>query len=103
MTFFPEGTRTEDGEIAELKPGIVALASRAGVPIIPAAIAGTFEAWPRSRRFPRPHPIRVHYGRPIMPEALAGLSPEAVTKLIRDRLLENQAIARSLLRGDLGD
>ena len=103
VTFFPEGTRTEDGEIAELKPGIVALASRAGVPIIPAAIAGTFEAWPRSQRFPRPHPIRVHYGVPILPEAVVGLSPEAVTKLIRDRLLESQAIARSSLRRDLGD
>ena len=103
VTFFPEGTRTEDGEIAELKPGIVALASRAGVPIIPAAIAGTFEAWPRSQRFPRPHPIRVHYGVPILPEAVVGLSPEAVTKLIRDRLLECQTIARSSLRRDLGD
>ena len=102
VTFFPEGTRTNDGELAELKPGIVALASRAGVPVIPASIAGTYEAWPRSRKFPRPHPIRVHYGAPIRPEELAGLSADAVTQLIRTRMLESQSMAREGLRGDLG-
>ncbi len=102
VTFFPEGTRSPDGEIGDLKPGIVALAGRAGVPIIPAAIAGSFEAWPRTNRFPRPHPIRVHYGEPIPPEDLKGLSPEAVVKLIHDRLLESQARAREGLRHDLG-
>ena len=102
VTFFPEGTRSPDGELAGLKPGIVALASRAGVPIMPAGIAGTFESWPRSRPFPRPHPIRVHYGRPIEPRDLAGLSPEAVTDLIRDRLIECQKLARQGLKGDSG-
>jgi 1-acyl-sn-glycerol-3-phosphate acyltransferase len=103
VTFFPEGTRSEDGELAELKPGIVALASRAGVPIIPAAIAGTFEAWPRRHTFPRSHPIRVHYGPPIPPEDVAGRPAEDVTRLIREHLLASQAIARAGLRGDLGD
>jgi 1-acyl-sn-glycerol-3-phosphate acyltransferase len=101
VTFFPEGTRSPDGDLKELKPGIVALASRAGVPIVPAAIAGTYEGWPRGRTLPRPHPIRVHYGRPILPEDLAGLSPEATMELLRSRMLESQAIARSGLRGDL--
>ncbi len=100
VTFFPEGTRSLDGELGELKPGIVALASRAGVPLVPAAIAGTFEAWPKSRRFPRPHAIRVHYGEPIAPEEFAGRAPEAVTALIRDRILRCQAQARQGLRGD---
>ncbi|MDB5352895.1 MAG: plsC 2 [Planctomycetota bacterium] len=103
VTFFPEGTRSSDGGISDLKPGIVALASRAGVPIIPAAIAGTYESWPKSRSLPRPHPIRVHYGRPIYPEELAGLSPEATTAVIRERMLESQRRAQAGLRGDLGE
>ena len=102
VTFFPEGTRSPDGEMKDLKPGIVALASRAGVPILPAAIAGTFEAWPRSRTFPRPHAIRVHYGKPISPEELSGRSPEEITGLIRERMLECQAKAREGLWGDAG-
>ena len=67
VTLFPEGTRTPDGELGEMKSGIAMLAAKAKVPILPAAIAGTFEAWPRSRSFPVPHPIRVHFGQPISP------------------------------------
>ncbi len=102
VTFFPEGTRSPDGDLKALKPGIVALAGRAGVPIIPAAIAGTFESWPKSRAFPRPHPIRVHYGKPIFPADLKGLDPDSIVKLLQDRILESQSIAREGLRGDLG-
>ena len=92
VTLFPEGTRSLDGELGPLKPGIAVLVARAGVPVVPAGIAGTFEAWPRSRLFPRPHPIRVHYGPPIFPEEIAGMDPQAVTALIRDRI--GQSIAR---------
>ena len=102
VTFFPEGTRSATGEIDELKPGIVALASRAGVPIIPAAIAGSFEAWPKGQRFPGPHPVRVHFGPPIPPEDLSGKSPGAITAMLRQAMLASQAAARAGLRGDLG-
>src|SRR4051794_22720171 len=54
VVLFPEGTRSRDGELGELKSGIAVLAARASVPVVPAAIAGTFEAWPRTRKFPRP-------------------------------------------------
>jgi 1-acyl-sn-glycerol-3-phosphate acyltransferase len=101
VALFPEGTRSPDGELAALKPGIAVLAARTGVPIIPAALAGTFEAWPREQRLPHPHRIRIHYGRPIEPETIAGLDPATVTALIRDRILESQAIARRALARDM--
>ena len=47
LVVFPEGTRTSDGKIAPLRPGILAIAERADVPIVPAVIEGAFEAWPR--------------------------------------------------------
>jgi 1-acyl-sn-glycerol-3-phosphate acyltransferase len=97
VTLFPEGTRTTDGELGELKPGIALLAAKARVPILPAAIAGTFEAWPRSRPFPSSHPIHVHFGRPIPAEQVKSLAPEELTALIRERILECQAIARGAL------
>ncbi len=94
VTFFPEGTRSLDGELGPLKPGIAALAERSHLPIVPAAIAGTFEGWPRHRTLPRAHPIWVHFGSPIQPEELADGTPEAITELIRVRILECQREAR---------
>ncbi|MEO6811686.1 MAG: lysophospholipid acyltransferase family protein [Isosphaeraceae bacterium] len=102
VTLFPEGTRSRDGELAELKAGIAVLAARTRVPVVPAAVAGTFEAWPRNRPFPGRHPVRVHYGQPIAPEELAGLDSETVTALIRDRILDCQRIARRALARDMG-
>ena len=64
---FPEGTRTRDGSLGELKPGFVTLARRGGVPVYPVGIAGTFEALPRSRVLPIPSPgrVRVAFGEPL--------------------------------------
>ena len=101
VTFFPEGTRSPDGELGPLKEGISTLATRARAPIVPVGLAGTFEAWPRTRRFPRPHPIRLHYGPPITPEDLNGLSGPEATALIRVRLLEAIQEARRGLERDL--
>ena len=101
VTLFPEGTRSRDGELGPLKPGIAVLVSRAKVPVVPAGIAGTFEAWPRSRLLPGPHPVRIHYGPPIHPEEIAGLDPQAVTALIRDRLQECVRVAQEGLARDL--
>jgi 1-acyl-sn-glycerol-3-phosphate acyltransferase len=101
VTLFPEGTRSPDGELAPLKAGIAVLVVRAGVPVVPVGLAGTFEVWPRSRLIAMPHPVRVHFGRPIFPEELAGMETEAVTALIRDRLADCQLEARRGLARDL--
>ncbi len=101
VTLFPEGTRSADGRLGMLKPGIAALVARVGVPVVPAAVAGMFEIWPRSRVFPVPHPIRIHYGRPIYPGDLAGLDTEAITALIRDRMEESFLEASRALRSDM--
>lgn len=102
VSLFPEGSRSRDGELAPLKSGIGLLASRARVPIVPAAIAGCFEAWPRTSLFPRPHPIRVHFGVPIYPDELAGMDSDAVADLIRIRILACQITAKAGLLCDLG-
>ncbi len=36
----------------------------AKVPVVPVVIDGSFEAWPRALKLPRPHPIQVSYGTP---------------------------------------
>lgn len=97
VLLFPEGTRSEDGALQPLKPGFVAL-TRARLPIVPVGLAGTFEAWPRHQKFPRPYPMRAHYGAPIAPEAQAGLTSEALIQLVHDRLADALRIARAGLK-----
>lgn len=60
----PEGTRSPDPALRPFKSGYLKLAASAGVPVVPAAIRGTFEVLPRHRRFPRPGRISVHFGPP---------------------------------------
>lgn len=101
VTLFPEGTRTRDGRLGLIKPGIAVLVTRAKVPVVPVGLAGTFEVWPRSRLLPVPHPIRVHYGPAIFPKDLDGMDTEAVTGLIRQRLEDCLTEAKRSLRNDM--
>ena len=102
VTLFPEGTRTADGDLGEIKSGIARLVARSRATVVPAAIAGSFEAWPKTRWFPWSHPLRVHFGPPITAEEMVDLSPDDLTALIRDRILECQGCARQGIRRDLG-
>ena len=63
LILFPEGTRTT-GRIGDFKPGIGLLAARAEFPIVPCHLSGTFNAWPKSRLFPRPRKVRLRIGAP---------------------------------------
>jgi 1-acyl-sn-glycerol-3-phosphate acyltransferase len=89
---FPEGQRTWDGRLQPLKPGVALLVSRTRVPILPAGIAGAFQAWPRSRLLPTPSPLFfprtprslvVVYGKPRDPATLDGLSREKVLEVLQ--------------------
>lgn len=83
LNMYPEGSRSENGGISPLQKGVVLVVRRAGVPVVPAVIVGSFEAWPRHRSIFRPHPIRVQYG-PRM--GLAGLEADKIMDVI-DRTL----------------
>lgn len=65
LVLFPEGTRTEDGRLRAFHPGSAMLALRAGAPVVPVRIRGTFEAWGKGRRKIRPVPIEVRVGPPV--------------------------------------
>lgn len=85
---FPEGTRTPDGTIGRMLSGVVIVARKAGVPIIPTVILGAFEAWPRNAPLPEPAPIVVAYGEPIQPAEFAALPDDDAIRLVRERILE---------------
>jgi 1-acyl-sn-glycerol-3-phosphate acyltransferase len=99
VLIFPEGTRTSDGRLGEIKAGFALMARKAGVPILPVAIVGAYECWPRSRLLPRPGRVRLEFGAPITPEAVAGLDDRTVTALCAERIRALDAEARRMLAG----
>jgi 1-acyl-sn-glycerol-3-phosphate acyltransferase len=62
---FPEGTRSEDGVMGEVRPGFISIVRRIRQPIVPVGVAGAFDAYPRKAKFIWPTTIRVVYGEPI--------------------------------------
>lgn len=83
LNVYPEGSRTEDGELGDVQAGIALIVRKAGVPIIPVAIIGAFNAWPKSRKLPRAGRARVIYGKPL---DVSGLKSAEVVKLIERTL-----------------
>ncbi|HUJ44969.1 MAG TPA: lysophospholipid acyltransferase family protein [Opitutaceae bacterium] len=64
---FPEGTRTRTGALQRPKPGVGLLACRAGVPVVPARIFGTFAALGRKGPLRVGTPISITFGPPLSP------------------------------------
>jgi 1-acyl-sn-glycerol-3-phosphate acyltransferase len=64
LILFPEGTRSVDGALGEFRPGIGALAAGSGAPVVPCALRGAFEAWPKGALLPRPRRLRLIIGAP---------------------------------------
>ncbi len=102
VLLFPEGTRTKDGEVQAIKPGFCALARRAEVPLVPVALDGAFEAWPRQRRFPRPAVIHVQFGEPILPAQVKLFSDEQLVREVESRIRACHARARTTRRRAAG-
>lgn len=66
LGIFPEGKRSSNGELQELKLGAIKIAMKTGVPILPVGIIGTHKIYPRGIKFPIlfKHKIIVKYGAP---------------------------------------
>jgi 1-acyl-sn-glycerol-3-phosphate acyltransferase len=88
VLIFPEGTRTKDGSIARFRPGFTTLAVRSGAAILPLAIEGAFQVWPRWRKFPGRGKIRVCYGAPILPAEFAGRDERELLAEVERRVHE---------------
>ena len=72
---FPEGTRTRDGRLQAARSGIGLMVLKSNAPVVPVRVFGTFEAYGRYARFPRPFRIAVKYGRPMGFERLRQEAP----------------------------
>lgn len=88
VLIFPEGTRTEDGAIQPLKPGFIVLARKAKVPIVPLAIAGAFDVWPKGAKLPRPARVCMAVGRPISATQISSMEDADVLDMLDERIRE---------------
>ena len=64
LVIFPEGTRHKDGKVGKAKTGVVLIAARAGVPVVPVGLVYNQKLKFRSKLLEK-------YGKPIMPEEIS--------------------------------
>ena len=83
LSVAPEGTRTGDGRLIRGQPGIVLIALKTNVPIMPLAYYGSEQFWPNLRRLRRTD-FFVRVGRPFYLDA-AG---QHVTKEVRQQMAD---------------
>lgn len=90
--FFPEGTRTRDGQLQPFKPGGFAVATEAKVPVVPVAVIGSRALWPPGEVHLRPGTVDVVFCEPI------SVDPHLPKKAAREDLLHkvHAAIAAQL-------
>lgn len=65
IILFPEGTRTRDGQPQRARLGIGLIVTKSEAPVVPIRVFGTYEAFGRHTRFPRPHRLAVTFGQPM--------------------------------------
>lgn len=69
VAIYPEGTRTHDGKLGEVKGGALLAARMARVPLVPIGIEGGWRLMNRHMTIPRPAKLIVRIGAPIDPRA----------------------------------
>jgi long-chain acyl-CoA synthetase len=81
LILYPEGERSIDGTPRIFKKGAAILSIHMQVPIVPVAIDGFYEAWPRNKSFQKFTRLRMEFGDPILPPPESEASEAAYEKL----------------------
>jgi len=84
MSVFPEGTRSQTGELLPFKKGPFYMALEAGVPIVPMTILGTRAIWPKGSMAIKPGTATVVFHPPIDPKQFP--EREALMDAVRDSI-----------------
>lgn len=86
VLIFPEGGRSETGELQPFKEGAAYLAIKAGLPVVPVALCGTYEVLRMHSLHVRGGPVRVRIGDPISTTGLRSQDRGELTGQIRSQL-----------------
>lgn len=93
VCIFPEGGLTRTGELAPFNEGVAFLREKSGVPVLPFAIQGGFEAWPYGRRWPRFRKLTLVIGPPL--PVRSGVSRADVTRQLEAEVRRLMMFSRS--------
>ena len=91
LILYPEGERSIDGSPRIFKKGAAILSIHLQVPIVPIAIEGFYEAWPRGKNFQKITSLQMVFGEPIIPPPESEASEAAYAKLtneLKSRVVE---------------
>jgi len=81
LILYPEGERSIDGTPKTFKKGAAILSIHLQVPIVPVAIEGFYEVWPRNKAFQGFKPLKMIFGDPILPPPESEASEETYERL----------------------
>jgi 1-acyl-sn-glycerol-3-phosphate acyltransferase len=88
ILLFPEGTRSQNGQINQFQKGAILLSKKSQLPIIPAYIKGSFESLPKSRYVPRRKKINLFFGKAIQywDKAYSNMDDEGASRDLEERV-----------------
>ncbi|MFF7364341.1 1-acyl-sn-glycerol-3-phosphate acyltransferase [Streptomyces sp. NPDC008125] len=88
LGIYPEGTRSHDGRLYKGKVGVAVMAIRAGVPVIPCAMVGTFEIQPPGQKVPSIRRVTIRFGEPLDFSRYAGMDGQkAAIRAVTDEIM----------------
>jgi len=91
VIIFIEGTRGTGEHLLPPTPGVTLLARQSGAPVVPTAIVGSEQAWPKGSKLPRRAQVKVAFGTPVRYQELFGArtdreARDAFSELIMERI-----------------
>ncbi|MBI2297416.1 MAG: 1-acyl-sn-glycerol-3-phosphate acyltransferase [Armatimonadetes bacterium] len=99
LIVFAEGGFSRPGQARRFQHGAAGIALEAECPVIPAAVCGSYQAWPAGATGFRLHPVAVHFGRPMEFRRFYGQRPS--TRVLRGVTEElEHAVARLMAAGN---
>lgn len=86
LTIFPEGTRSKGGPLGEFKAGAFRIAARAGVPIVPVTIDGSYKLMEANGVLIRPAAVKVTVHPPIETKGASREVIRTLPETVRDMI-----------------
>src|SRR6266850_5924775 len=84
LILYPEGERSDTGKPRVFRKGAAILSIHEQAPIVPVAIEGFYEVWPRHKKWPKTGSLRLVFGKPIVPPPVSEASEAAYEKLTKE-------------------
>jgi 1-acyl-sn-glycerol-3-phosphate acyltransferase len=101
LVLFPEGTRSQNGDMGPFKRASFTLAIEAGVPVVPVSIVGIRSIMAKRSLGLRPGTVQLVVGDPIPASVVAGLDKNALSAMVREKMITGIEEGKAEVRGML--